>query len=99
MTIAIGVLCLYGLGTPSDVPWMSIEEKRMANTRILENQSGHDKTGTMVWKWYQVWECLVDPCVRTFGWFIQLRTVLTSFTVLFFWFEHSPDNRRTARLV
>ncbi len=99
MTIAIGVLSLYGLGTPSDVPWMSIEEKRMANTRILENQSGHDKTGTMVWKWYQVWECLVDPCVRTFSWFIQLRMVLTSFTVLFFWFEHSPDNRRTARLV
>ncbi len=71
LTIAIGGLCFYGLGTPSDVPWMSIEEKRMPNTRIMENQSGNDKTGTMVWMWYQVWECLVDPCVRTLGTFIQ----------------------------
>ncbi|KAK0484185.1 major facilitator superfamily domain-containing protein [Armillaria luteobubalina] len=38
------------------------EEKRMANTRILENQSGHDRTGTKVWKWDQARECLVDPC-------------------------------------
>ncbi|PBK84110.1 MFS general substrate transporter [Armillaria gallica] len=74
MTIAIGVLCLYGLGTPSDVPWLSIEEKRMANARILENQSGHDKTGTMVWKWYQVRECLVDPCF----YFSGLNTLLTT---------------------
>ncbi len=35
----------------------------MANTRILENHSGHDRTGTTTWKWYQVRECLTDPCV------------------------------------
>ncbi|KAK0479271.1 hypothetical protein IW261DRAFT_1336983, partial [Armillaria novae-zelandiae] len=46
----------------SKVPWLSIEEKWMANTWSLENQSSYDKTGTMVWKWYQVRECLVDPC-------------------------------------
>ncbi|KAK0442733.1 major facilitator superfamily domain-containing protein [Desarmillaria tabescens] len=62
LTVAIGALCLYVLGTPSDVPWLTKEEKRMANTRILENQSGHDKTSTIEWKWYQVRECLVDPC-------------------------------------
>ncbi|KAK0468692.1 major facilitator superfamily domain-containing protein [Armillaria novae-zelandiae] len=79
LTIAVGILCLYGLGTPSNFPWLSIEEKRMANTRILENQSGHDKTGTMVWKWYQVRECLVDSCVWTFGrfYFSGLNTLLT----------------------
>ncbi len=72
LTITIGSLCLYGLGTPSDIPWMSIEEKWVPNKQIMENQSGHDKTGTMVWKWYyQVWEHLVDPCVQTLGTFIQ----------------------------
>ncbi|KAK0434503.1 major facilitator superfamily domain-containing protein [Armillaria borealis] len=62
LTIAVGLLCLYFLGTPSEVPWLTKEEKRMANTRILENQSGHDRTGTKVWKWDQARECLVDPC-------------------------------------
>ncbi|KAK0184004.1 major facilitator superfamily domain-containing protein [Armillaria mellea] len=74
LTVAVGVLCLYGLGTPSDVPWLSTEEKRMANTQVLVNQSGHDKTGTMVWKRYQVWECLVDPCFYYSG----LNTLLTT---------------------
>ncbi|KAK0435947.1 major facilitator superfamily transporter [Desarmillaria tabescens] len=46
LTVAVGLLCLYFLGTPSEVPWLTKEEKRMANTRILENQSGHDRTGT-----------------------------------------------------
>ncbi len=63
LTIAVGLLCLYFLGTPSEVPWLTKEEKRMANTRILENQSGHDRTGTKVWKRDQARECLVDPCV------------------------------------
>ncbi|PBK74282.1 MFS general substrate transporter [Armillaria solidipes] len=62
LTISVGCLCLYFLGTPTEVPWLDREEKQMANTRILANQSGHDVTGTRVWKWYQVRECLVDPC-------------------------------------
>ncbi|KAK0504523.1 MFS general substrate transporter [Armillaria luteobubalina] len=62
LTITIGCLCLYFLGTPTEVPWLNRDEKQMANTRILANQSGHDVTGTRVWKWYQVRECLVDPC-------------------------------------
>ncbi|KAK0209413.1 hypothetical protein IW262DRAFT_1468977 [Armillaria fumosa] len=60
LTIIVGLLCLYFLGTPFEVPWLTKEEKRMANTRILENQSVHDQTGTKVWKWDQARECLVD---------------------------------------
>ena len=63
-TIVVGLLCLIILGTPSEVPWLSVEERKMANTRIVKNQSGHDRTGTKEWKWYQARECLVDPCVR-----------------------------------
>ena len=35
----------------------------MANTRIAHNNTGHDRTGIKEWKWKQVRECLVDPCV------------------------------------
>ncbi|KAK0434509.1 major facilitator superfamily transporter [Armillaria borealis] len=62
LTIVVGLLCLYFIGTPSEVPWLTKEEKRTANIRILENQRGHDCTGTKVWKWDQARECLADPC-------------------------------------
>ncbi len=47
----------------------------MANTRILENQSGHDRTGINSWKWYQVRECLADPCVDTSALLIELGSL------------------------
>ncbi|PBK84108.1 MFS general substrate transporter [Armillaria gallica] len=67
LTIFVGIVSLQFLGSPSEVPWLTKEEKRMANTRILENQSGHDRTGINSWKWYQVRECLADPCVYFTG--------------------------------
>jgi hypothetical protein len=63
LTIMVGILCLYVLGTPSEVPWLTPEEKRMANARIVGNQIGHDRTG-MTWKWEQVREALIDPVVH-----------------------------------
>ena len=39
----------------------------MANARIVSNQSGNDRTGTQSWKWYQVRECLMDPCFYLSG--------------------------------
>ncbi|KAK0184203.1 major facilitator superfamily transporter [Armillaria mellea] len=74
LTIAVRLLCLYFLGTPSKVPWLTKEEKQMANTRILENQSGHDQTGTKMWKWDQARQCLVDPCF----YFAGINTFLSS---------------------
>lgn len=35
----------------------------MANARIVGNNTGHDRTGVKKWKWKQVRECLIDPCV------------------------------------
>ncbi|PBK61772.1 MFS general substrate transporter [Armillaria solidipes] len=74
LTIAVGLLCLYFIGTPSEVPWLTKDEKRMAIARTLENQSGHDRTGTKAWKWDQARECLVDPCF----YFSGLNAFLTS---------------------
>ncbi|KAK0241548.1 MFS general substrate transporter [Armillaria nabsnona] len=44
LTILVGCLCLYFLGTPTEVPWLDRGEKQMANTRVLANQGGHDVT-------------------------------------------------------
>lgn len=63
LTIVTGLLCLLLLGTPSEVRWLTDEERRMVNRRILSNNTGHDTTGIKTWKWSQARECLIDPCV------------------------------------
>ncbi|KAK6951236.1 hypothetical protein Daesc_007767 [Daldinia eschscholtzii] len=62
MTILTGFLCLFLLGTPSEVRWLSPEERKIANARIMTNNTGHDRTGIKRWKWNQARECLIDPC-------------------------------------
>ncbi|KAI0007421.1 MFS general substrate transporter [Xylariaceae sp. FL0662B] len=74
LTTITGCLCLFLLGTPSEVRWMSPEEKKMANTRIMSNNTGHDRTGIKRWKWKQARECLIDPCF----WFAGVNAFLSS---------------------
>ncbi|KAI1372567.1 MFS general substrate transporter [Hypoxylon crocopeplum] len=74
MTILTGFLCLFLLGTPSEVRWLSPEEKKIANERIIKNNTGHDRTGIKNWKWKQARECLMDPCF----WFAGLNAFLSS---------------------
>ncbi|KAF3059396.1 hypothetical protein GL218_04910 [Daldinia childiae] len=61
LTIVAGLSCFLLLGTPSEVGWLSAEEKKIARARILSNNTGHDKTAVKDWKWEQVRECLQDP--------------------------------------
>ncbi|TGJ88708.1 hypothetical protein E0Z10_g15 [Xylaria hypoxylon] len=74
LTILTGTTCLFLLGTPTEVRWLSPEEKKMAHARIMANNTGHDRTGIKTWKWKQVRECLVDPCF----WFAGLNAFLSS---------------------
>ncbi|KAK2033158.1 major facilitator superfamily transporter [Colletotrichum zoysiae] len=74
LTTAIGCLCLFLLGTPSEVKWLSAAEKEMASARIMSNNTGHDRTALKGWKWKQVRECLIDPCF----WFAGLNAFLSS---------------------
>ncbi|ORY54937.1 MFS general substrate transporter [Pseudomassariella vexata] len=74
LTILVGFMCLLLLGTPSEVKWLSPEEKKMANTRIRSNNTGHDRTGTKTWNWKHVRECFIDPCF----WFAGLNAFLSS---------------------
>ncbi|KAI1203407.1 MFS general substrate transporter [Nemania serpens] len=74
LTIITGTMCLFLLGTPSEVRWLSPEEKKMARARIMANNTGHDRTGRKTWKWKQVRECLADPCF----WFAGANAFLSS---------------------
>lgn len=38
MTVAAAVACFFLLGTPKEVRWLSLEEKKMANARIVLNK-------------------------------------------------------------
>ncbi|KAJ2979252.1 hypothetical protein NUW58_g7249 [Xylaria curta] len=74
LTILTGTTCLFLLGTPSEVRWLSPEEKKMAQARIMANNTGHDRTGMKTWKWKQARECLADPCF----WFTGINAFLSS---------------------
>ncbi|KAI0892988.1 major facilitator superfamily domain-containing protein [Annulohypoxylon nitens] len=72
LTIIIGVTCIFFLGTPSEVRWLTPEEKEIAIARVLPNNTGSDNTGMKKWKWKQVKECLRDPCF----WFAGINSFL-----------------------
>ncbi|KZT28235.1 MFS general substrate transporter [Neolentinus lepideus HHB14362 ss-1] len=74
LTLIVGILCLFLLGTPSEVRWLTPEQRRMANARIVGNNTGHDTTGLKKWKWKQAEECLTDPCF----WFAGINAFLSS---------------------
>ncbi|TFK53036.1 MFS general substrate transporter [Heliocybe sulcata] len=74
LTVVVGIICLFLLGTPSEVRWLTPEERRMANARIVGNNTGHDTTGIKKWKWKQAGECLLDPCF----WFAGINAFLSS---------------------
>jgi hypothetical protein len=61
MTLLAAFLCLFLLGTPSEVFWLSKRDKLIANARILENHAGTDRTGRRRWDWGQVREAFKDP--------------------------------------
>lgn len=50
---------------PTEAWWLSDEERKATLVRIQDNQQGF---GNHRWKWYQVWEALLDP--RTWIYFV-----------------------------
>jgi ACS family allantoate permease-like MFS transporter len=69
-----GTTCLFVLGTPAEVHWLTEEEKNMARARVLSNNTGHDTTAAKSWRWKQIRECILDPCF----WFAGLNSFLGS---------------------
>lgn len=61
LTIFLGILAFFILGTPREVPWLSEREKRMAAARVVSNQTGSDRQKHAEWKWSQVRIAFKDP--------------------------------------
>lgn len=55
LTIVLGVLVWFILGTPREVRWLSEDEKRAAISRVIANQTGSDREKREEFKWEQVW--------------------------------------------
>jgi ACS family allantoate permease-like MFS transporter len=65
------VLLTSILGTPDEVRWLTLEEKRMTKSCLIENQFG-DETTSRNWNWEQCRECFRDPQM----YFVFLNTFL-----------------------
>ncbi|KAF7185621.1 putative transporter [Pseudocercospora fuligena] len=61
LTILLGVLAFFVLGTPREVMWLTEREKRMAAARVVANQTGTDREKHAEWKWSQVRIAFKDP--------------------------------------
>ncbi|KAH7376881.1 major facilitator superfamily domain-containing protein [Plectosphaerella cucumerina] len=61
LTIFLGVLVWFVLGTPREVRWLNEEEKRAATARVMSNLTGTDREKRSEFKWDQVLDTFKDP--------------------------------------
>lgn len=71
-TILLSIFCWFLLGTPREVAWVSSEERRIAQARIVANRTGTDHHKRRQWKKDQVIEAFIDPST----WFLFCSVVL-----------------------
>lgn len=60
-TIVTSLFALLFLGTPSEVRWLSKEDKRIAAARVASSQTGSDRGQRYEWHWDQVVDAFRDP--------------------------------------
>lgn len=60
LTVVLSVITYFVFGTPREVRWLTAEEKRIAQARIVRNQTGTD-VEKQPWKWDQVATAFRDP--------------------------------------
>ncbi|WPA99955.1 uncharacterized protein RHO25_004575 [Cercospora beticola] len=72
-TVVLSVICFLMLGSPKEVKWLSNEERKIAQARIVSNKAGRDVTGVQ-WSWPQVAEAFKDPQL----WFSMINAFLSS---------------------
>lgn len=61
LTVLLSIFAFFVLGTPSEVKWLSPEEKRIAAARVVGNQTGSERQKQTEWKWDQVQTTFKDP--------------------------------------
>ncbi|KAF5375749.1 hypothetical protein D9757_008969 [Collybiopsis confluens] len=72
ITILLSLFCWFLLGTPREVSWVSKEERRMAQARVVANKTGTDHHRRKEWKKDQILEAFTDPST----WFLFCCVVL-----------------------
>ncbi|KIK63483.1 hypothetical protein GYMLUDRAFT_41151 [Collybiopsis luxurians FD-317 M1] len=71
-TILLSFFSFFLLGTPREVSWVSKEERRIAQARIVANRTGTDHHKRREWKKDQIIEAFTDPST----WFLFCSVVL-----------------------
>ncbi|KAI0866429.1 MFS general substrate transporter [Xylaria cubensis] len=61
LTIVLGVLVFFILGTPREVRWLSADEKRAAIARVVDNKTGSDREKRSEFNWDQALQTFKDP--------------------------------------
>lgn len=61
LTIVLSIITYFTFGTPREVRWLSVEEKRMVAARIVDSQTGTDSHKRSEWKWDHVKIAFKDP--------------------------------------
>ncbi|KAH8650025.1 major facilitator superfamily domain-containing protein [Xylariales sp. PMI_506] len=83
LTIILSPITYYVFGTPHEVRWLSKEDKRIAQARVVNSQTGSDATRHDEWKWEQVWATFRDPQIYFVFTFVLVNSIpnggLTSF--------------------
>ncbi|ESK81007.1 major facilitator superfamily transporter [Moniliophthora roreri MCA 2997] len=74
LTIVLSIFSWFLLGTPREVSWISPEERRMVQARIVNNRTGTDAHRRREWKKDQIIEAFTDPST----WFLFVSMVLTA---------------------
>ena len=82
LTIVMSVVVFFVFSTPRDCRWLSAEERRMAQARIVSSQTGSDAQKRS-WDWEQVWITFKDPQTYFFFFISIINSIpnggLTSF--------------------
>ncbi|KAI0102626.1 major facilitator superfamily domain-containing protein [Nemania sp. FL0031] len=77
LTIVLGILVFFILGTPREVRWLSRDERRAAISRVVANKTGSDREQRSEFKWDQAIQTLKDPQTYFF-FFVTIINALPS---------------------
>ncbi|KAI3318913.1 MFS general substrate transporter [Xylariaceae sp. AK1471] len=83
LTIVLGILVFFILGTPREVRWLSEDEKRAAIARVVENKTGSDRQQRSEFKWDQAIQAFKDPQTYFFFFVTIINALPNSATTVF----------------
>ncbi|KAJ8132293.1 hypothetical protein O1611_g1331 [Lasiodiplodia mahajangana] len=77
LTIILGIIVFFILGTPREVRWLTRDEKRAAISRVVANKTGSDREQRSEFKWDQAIQTFKDPQTY-FSFFVTIINALPS---------------------